>query len=236
MLVSEGPRNPTFLTVVASEAPGMLLSWNGQAYFQKRRWRRTVMYASTLGLLWVAFSLFYCLGGAFFRMLLPSLSRNLAPVFYLTIVWLVCTLFSVPNIPLFMAMAYWVAGVSFSPFLLNSSRMRHILILACNGVVITAFHTKLYPILVILILLKRNASWPTMYDLHPCSFLLSFPLYLCLCTFGGIALSTAIPAVMAPYFLAPSRWFPDQFSETTASLALTTSTLGVVWVSLGSRV
>lgn len=189
------------------------------------------MSSSSMGLLWMAWIFLNCNTFCIIPLCFPSFVSVINSYLYVVCMWILCSM-----IPGFqysihvMAVAYWVAGFQFGfPWFSPNTPFRHAIVIAVNYGVLCMFNTKFYPVWAMMSIIRVTGSFPRMYDLNPCSILLSIPVYLVMC-FGVTAIMTAnIPPPVAAAILAPTGRFPDQFTKMSASTSMSMSTLGLLY-------
>jgi len=207
----------------------LALSWNGQYFYHQRRWRRSVMYASTFGLLWLLWLIFNLSGGIIFTLYFHSATTTLNSLCYLLCIFYISTLLPYTWTPYIMTLAYWIMGITFIPINPQNSWIKHIIVLVTSYMTLQAYNSRLYFILVLLSIFRRTFSRPSMYDL--CLMIFTIPFYLGVCVLTAYWITLLVPTSIAPLLLAPATRFPDQFSQTTALCVMSSTTIGALWLA-----
>jgi hypothetical protein len=207
-------------------------SWNGHFEHSQKEWRSSIMFSTTFGLLWVVWSFFYTCGGFILLRVYPKSRDTLHTFFFLLCCWGLSM--KVPHQEIIMALGYWIAGISFLP-IEKVGWFFHLMVIAQNYIVMSLFQTRLYPFLSVLLVLKKNVSLPTMYNLHPCSLFCSIPLFVCLSFFIGVTFSSFVPSFLGPFLIAPYSIFKDPFNEAHSTIGISVSTMGVCILALNKK-
>lgn len=191
---------------IENQTPGFeIFSWNGANERELRLYRKSVMKATTFGLLhliWWASPLWLV------SKFSVGLGDWLFTLAYLVIVDILSNTMSQEIKILIIAVAYWIAGVTFT---------KGYFIIPSNIVLLyLQYHSDFSFVILGISISLMCLSRPTIYDINPCSIFFGLTMAVCV-IFCLTAFSiSSIPQGIMPFVFFPHDSFPDQFSNVSS--------------------
>lgn len=209
-----------------------ILSFDGSYHAKKGDFRSCVMYGTSCSLFWIAntwYTIFVeCFVGEILRRFGFSFSnkchRRAREYIYIACMHVVAVILF-PNLgdgvlySAYFSSVTWIIGCSFyiwkTP---NNSILRHLLVLASNGLAIWVFSSKYALIVVCAVIMYKTCSRPTMYTLFPCMMYFSLTIWIMLCAgAAGILVGLCSPTFLALSVLKTVH-MKDQFTDASATV------------------
>jgi hypothetical protein len=216
--------------ITGSENACTSLSWCGFSEMRRGDHRVAWMKATSFGLLFVLWMIFNLWGGFLICTIFPDKRNTLVDLAYITSMVFIAKIFGNRIVTaLIVGFAYWLIGRSFSQTQ-RFALITNIIMFYMWG------ETPLAVFMVTISILRTFISFPTMYDINPCSMIcgVAFSTLIVILSVGFIVY--VIPSEMVPFFFFPFAVVEHEFSPQSTELAVSISSIGmfgfVIYASL----
>lgn len=192
-----------------------LVSWCGQHELNKGDFRSAWMKSTSLGILYLVWSIVNIWGGFAVFYFFPQYRDYVYDACYIVSMIIICNVFNKPTITIVvMGLAYWIVGRSYIPI-----RDFPILALLGNLFMFLAWEdTQIATVICAVAITKKVVSRPSIWVMNPCMIIPSLffvALYVMILVLATIQL---LHPHLIPFFFFPFTPIEHEFSPRTTTL------------------